>query len=37
MSFAAENGVGIQQRSISDVIERFFLREKVYVFNQNTS
>ena len=27
MSFAAENGVGIQQQSISDVIERFFTRK----------
>ena len=26
MSFAAENGVGIQQRSIRDVIGRFFTR-----------
>ena len=27
MSFAAENGVGIQQRSIGDVLERLFSRK----------
>ena len=28
MNFAAENGVGIQQRSIRDVIGRFFFTRK---------
>ena len=28
MSFAAENGVGIQQRSIRDVIGRFFYEKR---------
>jgi len=27
MSFAAENGVGIQQQSVRDVIGRFFMQK----------